>query len=147
MSSLSPAAARLHFWQSAGNVLTRLRGRYGWTHRELAERAGLDPELVAAYEQARVREPGLEDCWRPATALGVGLETFLQLVEREAGLRLLHNVRLPAQPGQTGSLGARIHGRQTGGLAPREEVSREGDTGQLSAFIDRLRTKRDEQEG
>ena len=72
MSSLSPAAARQRFWQSAGNVLTRLRGRHGWTHRELAERAGLDPEglvALATHDPTRNIGPldGLADELRPTT--------------------------------------------------------------------------------
>jgi hypothetical protein len=115
-------------------------------------------ELVAGYEQARAREPGLEVCWRLTTALGISLETFLQLAEREAGLRLLQDVRLPAQVGQlgrpvarvqTGNLAGRGQGRPAGGTgnlappAPREHVEKSGDADQLAAFVEQLRTRRE----
>ena len=140
MSSSSRESTRKTYWQAAGVLLSQLRARYGWTESELAERAGLSTELVRIYERDPERFPDLEAWWRLTTALGVGLETFLRHVEGRAGVRLLHDVRLP----QSG--GARTRG-QAGGLTPREGGTPSMDTDQLNAFVEQLRTREQEGDG
>ncbi len=94
MSSAQPQElVRAAFWKAAGQVLQQLRERHGWAYAELAERAGVTPDLVVAYELARVRFPELEACWRITAALGVTLPAFLQAAERRAGVSLLVGVR------------------------------------------------------
>jgi transcriptional regulator with XRE-family HTH domain len=136
MSGISREATRKTFWQAAGTLLGELRTRRGWTRPELAERAGLSADLVSIYETDPERYPELEAWWRLTTAIGVDLGTFLRHVETRAGVRLLHDVRLPqtAVGAQRGT---------TGMLAPREDaaVAKEKGTDQLSAFVDQLRHK------
>ena len=137
MSGISREATRKTFWQAAGTLLGELRTRRGWTRPELAERAGLSADLVSIYETDPERYPELEAWWRLTTAIGVDLGTFLRHVETRAGVRLLHDVRLPqtAVGAQRGT---------TGMLAPREDaaVAKEKGTDQLSAFVEQLRDKR-----
>jgi transcriptional regulator with XRE-family HTH domain len=132
MSSASRGAIRKQFWQAAGTLLGQLRAHHGWTEGELAERAGLSVDLVASYERDPERYPGLEAWWRLTTALGVGLEVFLQQVEKRVSVRLLHDVRPPAAA--------------TGGLPrqPREQVAppaAPGTTDELSRYLARLGDK------
>lgn len=138
MSGISREATRKTFWQAAGALLGELRTRRGWTRPELAERAGLSADLVSIYETDPERYPELEAWWRLTTAIGVDLGTFLRHVETRAGVRLLHDVRLP----QT-AVGAQRGA--TGVLAPREDAAaaKEKGTDQLSAFVDQLRHKRE----
>ena len=137
MSGMSPEATRKAFWQAAGVLLGELRTRRGWTRPELAERAGLSAGLVSIYESDPERYPELEAWWRLSAAIGVELGTFLRHVETRAGVRLLHDVRLP----QAGAAAATPARGQTGALAAREETSRAADTDQLSSFIEQLRDK------
>src|SRR3712207_4447217 len=107
MSGISREATGKAFWQAAGTLLGELRARRGWTRPELAERAGLSADLVTIYETDPERYPELEAWWRMTTAIGVDLGTFLRHVENRAGVRLLHDVRLPqaatgTQRGATG---------------------------------------------
>ena len=136
MSGISREATRKTFWQAAGTLLGELRTRRGWTRPELAERAGLSADLVAIYETDPERYPELEAWWRLTTAIGVDLGTFLRHVETRAGVRLLHDVRLPqAATGMQRGV--------TGALAPREDSAAEAKgTDQLSAFVEQLRDKR-----
>ncbi len=139
MSGMSREATRKNFWQAAGTLLGELRTRRGWTRPELAERAGLSADLVTIYETDPERYPELEAWWRMTTAIGVDLGTFLRHVETRAGVRLLHDVRLP-QAATGPQRGA------TGMLAPRENATAEAEakgTDQLSAFVDQLRDKRE----
>ena len=136
MSGMSREATRKTFWQAAGTLLGELRTRRGWTRPELAERAGLSADLVTIYETDPERYPELEAWWRMTTAIGVDLGTFLRHVETRAGVRLLHDVRLP-QSATGAPRGA------TGMLTPREDSAAETKgTDQLSAFVDQLRDKR-----
>lgn len=94
MSSDQPQElARNAFWKMAGQMLQMLRERHGWSHQELADRAGVTADLVIAYELARVRFPELEACWRIATTLGVDLTAFLREVEQRAGVSLIAGIR------------------------------------------------------
>jgi transcriptional regulator with XRE-family HTH domain len=87
---------RANFWKEAGQLLQQARERHGWSHAEVAERAGVTEDLVVAYELARVRYPELEACWRMTAALGVALPAFLAAAERRAGVSLLAGVRVLA---------------------------------------------------
>ena len=143
MSGISREATRKTFWQAAGTLLGELRTRRGWTRPELAERAGLSTDLVTIYETDPERYPELEAWWRMTTAIGVDLGTFLRHVENRAGVRLLHDVRLP-QAAAGPQRGA------TGMLAPRENTAAAEEakgTDQLSAFVDQLRDKREGGDG
>ena len=135
MSGRSREATRKTFWQAAGALLGELRTRRGWTGPDLADRAGLSAALVTVYETDPERYPELEAWWRLTSALGVDLGTFLRHVESRAGVRLLHDVRLP--------LGAGERGRGPASpLAPREDTgwaTEAKDADQLSAFIAQLR--------
>ena len=97
--NLSPEFRRTTVWQHAGRLLRGLRERRGFSVQELARRAGLSPEMVAAYEAGRERYPGFEACWRLSTALGVDLVAFLEQAQQQAGVSLLADVaRAQAQP-------------------------------------------------
>ena len=97
--NLSPEFRRTTVWQHAGRLLRGLRERRGFSVQELARRAGLSPEMVAAYEAGRERYPGFEACWRLSTALGVDLQAFLEQAQQQAGVSLLADVTRPqAQP-------------------------------------------------
>ena len=90
--NLSPEFRRATVWQHAGRLLRGLRERRGFSVQELARRAGLSPEMVAAYEAGRERYPGFEACWRLSTALGVDLLAFLEQAQEQAGVSLLADV-------------------------------------------------------
>lgn len=92
---------RSAFWKTAGQLLQLLRERHGWSHHELADRAGVTADLVVAYELARVRFPELEACWRITTALGIDLPVFLRETEKRAGVSLLSGMRPFARHSQS----------------------------------------------
>jgi transcriptional regulator with XRE-family HTH domain len=103
MSSAQPReVARSGYWKTAGQLLSRLRDRHGWSYQELADRAGVTADLVVAYELARVRYPELEACWRITAALGVSLPAFLDQVTKVSGVSLVAGVRPSGFGGSTG---------------------------------------------
>lgn len=63
-----------------GHRITAFRERSELTREQLAERAGLDPDMVAALENDN-RTPSLGPLIKIARALGVRLGTFLDDVE------------------------------------------------------------------
>jgi transcriptional regulator with XRE-family HTH domain len=102
MSNAQPRElARSAFWKTAGQLIQLLRERQGWSYQELADRAEITADLVIAHELARLRFPELEACWRITTALGVDLPTFLQEVEKRAGVTLIAGVRPHARGTQS----------------------------------------------
>ncbi len=81
-------AARLAVWQAAGELLRAIRLKRGYSRQQLAARAGVSVDLIAAYESGRERFPGIEAWWRLTTALGVGLLTLLKQAELQSAATL-----------------------------------------------------------
>jgi transcriptional regulator with XRE-family HTH domain len=122
MSSGQPREiSRSAFWKEAGLLLRLLRERQGWGYPELAERAGVTPDLVVAYELARERYPEVEACMRLSAALGVTLAAFLREAERRSGVSLTAGVRPPTHAGPP--------------LAAQQEVGRASEQDALRDFI------------
>ena len=95
MSGNPRERARQATWKVAGQLLLTLRERRGYSVHELARRAGVSADLLAAYEAGRERFPAFEACWRLTTALGVDLLTFVRQAQGEAGVSLLDDVTPP----------------------------------------------------
>jgi transcriptional regulator with XRE-family HTH domain len=64
-----------------GTAIRTLRTQADLSERELADRAELEPPLIAELEQGR-REPTWGDLRRIAQGLGTPLEQLLELAER-----------------------------------------------------------------
>jgi transcriptional regulator with XRE-family HTH domain len=123
MSNQPRELIRTAYWKKAGQLLRLLRERNGWSYFELAERAGVTADLVVAYEQARVRFPEVEACWRLTKALGVSLATFLDQAEKQSGASLVHDVKLATF---------------TAATVTDDERATPADQDQLSSFVSRL---------
>ena len=124
--NLSPEFRRTTVWQHAGRLLRGLRERRGFSVQELARRAGLSPEMVAAYEAGRERYPGFEACWRLSTALGVDLLAFLEQAQEQAGVSLLADV-------------TRAQGRPAAPAAQSPAAAEDKDD--LSSFVAQLQSR------
>ena len=68
-----------------GERIHLLRRRLGWTQRELAEAAKVNPNNVARIERSEIRDPGGQAVARLARALGTTTDYLLGLTE-ESGV-------------------------------------------------------------
>jgi transcriptional regulator with XRE-family HTH domain len=59
--------------------LKTLRQERGWTHRQLAEMAGVSPSHIGSIESGKVTNPGAYQIYRVALALRVPMEDLLGL--------------------------------------------------------------------
>ncbi len=82
-------------WRQVGRLLTIVRERRGFSRAELARRAGVSADLLAAYEIGQERFPGTEALLRLATALDVNLLEVVRRAERQVGVSLLEGVIPP----------------------------------------------------
>ena len=95
MSGNPQERARNAVWWQVGRLLVMLRERRGYSQVELAQRAGVSVDLLAAYEVGRERFPDLEALLRLSAALGVNLLDLVRQSERQAGVSLLDGVIPP----------------------------------------------------
>ena len=82
-------------WRQVGRLLTIVRERRGFSRAELARRAGVSADLLAAYEIGQERFPGLEALLRLSAALDVNLLDLVRRAERQVGVSMLEGVIPP----------------------------------------------------
>lgn len=129
MSTNPPEIARTAVWKHAGLLLHQLRDRHGFSAAQLAARAGVSADLIAAYEAGRERFPEVEAMWRLTTALNVNFLAFLSEAEKRAGASLRGGVTPLSAPLAT----------------PRTESTSEATD--LDAFLNKLGHDRGSENG
>ena len=82
-------------WRQVGRLLTIVRERRGFSRAELARRAGVSADLLAAYEIGQERFPGLEALLRLSSALDVNPLEVVRRAERQVGVSMLEGVIPP----------------------------------------------------
>ena len=95
MSGSSQELNRNAVWRQVGRLLTIVRERRGFSRAELARRAGVSADLLAAYEIGQERFPGLEALLRLSTVLDVNLLEVVRRAERQVGVSMLEGVIPP----------------------------------------------------
>ncbi len=103
MSGSSQELNRNAVWRQVGRLLTIVRERRGFSRAELARRAGVSADLLAAYEIGQERFPGLEALLRLSTALDVNLLEVVRRAERQVGVSMLEGVIPPDVAMETSS--------------------------------------------
>ena len=90
-------------WRQVGRLLTIVRERRGFSRAELARRAGVSADLLAADEIGQERFPGLEALLRLSAALDVNLLDLVRRAERQVGVSMLEGVIPPDVAMETSS--------------------------------------------
>jgi len=90
-------------WRQVGRLLTIVRERRGFSRAELARRAGVSADLLAAYEIGQERFPGTEALLRLSAALDVNLLEVVRRAERQVGVSMLEGVIPPDVAMETSS--------------------------------------------
>ncbi len=103
MSGSSQELNRNAVWRQVGRLLTIVRERRGFSRAELARRAGVSADLLAAYEIGQERFPGLEALLRLSAALDVNLLEVVRRAERQVGVSMLEGVIPPDVAMETSS--------------------------------------------